>query len=470
MYHLLLLSSLFCFLSVTTTFGQDKGCVEGNCENGWGVNNYYIGKIYQGRYEGNFLDGKRHGKGKFVDTNGSIYDGSWKAGKPDGLGAKVSQSGVVESGLWQEGRLIKRQKETISLDCLVGDCKDGYGKSKDALGNLYSGNFEKGQYSGYGEMRYKNGDRYQGYWKNSMLDGKGSYYFNTGHVNTGAFAEGKYLHNKMKIWAVVVGIAAYEKAPKLSYTTRDAQRVYAFLRSVEGGAVPENQVKLLLDEEATAFNIMNTAADLYEQADSNDLIIFYFAGHGKSGSFLPFDYDGTSSRLLHHGLVNSLLKDSPAKYKLCAVDACHSGSFDINTVISYREYIERQRESTESVEGAIGMTRSTKNIRDRIKNYYKSFDGVKGGIAVIMSSASEEISLEANKLQQGVFSYYFIQAMKGAANKADENGIKDNVIDVQELYQFIEKNVRNFTYGFQHPLIYGTYDEHMPVGLLKSRS
>lgn len=468
MYHLLFVSSLFYFLNLTTTFGQEKGCVEGNCENGWGVNNYYIGKVYQGRYKGNFSNGKRNGKGKFVYANGSVYDGNWKEGKPHGLGARISQNGKIESGTWKMGKLIKLQKKQHRLDCLVGNCKEGYGKSKDVKGNTYTGNFEKGQYSGYGEMRYQNGDRYQGYWKNGMLEGKGSYYFNNGHVNTGTFAEGKYLHNKMKVWAVVVGVANYEHAPKLNYTTKDAQRVYAFLRSVEGGAVPEDQIKLLLDKKATGFNIMNTAADLYEQADSNDLIIFYFAGHGKSGAFLPFDYDKTNARLLHHGLVNSLLKDSPAKYKLCVVDACHSGSFDINTVISYKEYIKRQQNQPEQLDGAIGMTRSTKNIRDRIKNYYKSFKGVKGGIAVIMSSASEEISLEANKLQQGVFSYYFIQAMKGAANTVDENGNKDKVISIQELYQFIEKNVRNFTYGFQHPLIYGDYDKNMPIGLLKA--
>jgi hypothetical protein len=469
MYRLLLVSTLCYFFGITNALGQEKGCIEGNCENGWGVYNYYIGKVYQGRYEGNFSNGKRQGKGKFVDTNGGIYEGNWQGGQPHGLGARVDKDGQVTSGMWAAGKLVKRQKEKILLNCLVGDCKEGYGKSKDGKGNLYTGNFENGQYSGYGEMRYQNGDRYKGHWKHGVLDGQGSYFFSNGHVNTGNFSEGKYSHNKMKIWAVVIGIADYSKAPKLNYTTRDAQRVYAFLRSVEGGAVPEDQIKLLLDEEATAFNIMNTTADLYEQADTNDLIIFYFAGHGKNGAFLPFDYDGTSAHLLHHGLVNSLLKDSPAKYKLCAVDACHSGSFDINTVISYKEYIERQKNS-EQLEGAIGMTRSTKNVRDRIKNYYRSFEGVKGGLAVIMSSASEEISLEANKLQQGVFSYYFIQAMKGAANKEDENGNKDNVIDVQELYQFIEKNVRNFTYGFQHPLIYGNYDEHMPIGLLKRRS
>ena len=86
-----------------------------------------------------------------------------------------------------------------------------------------------------------------------------------------------------------------------------------------------------------------------------------------------------------------------------------------------------------------------------------------------MSSASEEISLEANKLKQGVFSYYFIKAMQGAANQADEIGKKDNVIDISELFQFIEKNVRKFTFGFQHPLIYGQYDKDMPIGLLNNK-
>ena len=230
--------------------------------------------------------------------------------------------------------------------------------------------------------------------------------------------------------------------------------------------MPEEQIELLLDKDATAFNIMNTAADLYEQAGTNDLIIFYFAGHGKNGAFLPYDYDGKEGNLLHHGLVNSLLKDSPAKYKLCAVDACHSGSFDMDVVSSYRDYLDRFNTNSDEA-FASAPTRSTRSVRERIKDYYSSFDGVKGGLAVIMSSASEEISLEANKLKQGVFSYYFIQAMKGAANKEDENGKKDNVIDVEELYKFIEQNVRNFTYGFQHPLIYGEYDKHMPVGLLK---
>lgn len=456
---------MFFLVAFNNVQAQDRGCIEGNCENGWGIYEYYLEDIYQGRYEGEFEDSLRSGRGQFLTATGDKYEGSWKNDKPNGLGAKTTKNGKVNAGLWENDKLVSRYKKELNLTCLVGTCKESYGKSQDNYGNVYNGEFKKGQYNGFGEMRYNNGDRYDGYWENGQEHGQGSYYYNNGHVSTGEFAKGKYTHNKMRVWAVIVGVADYQHYGKLSYTTRDAQRVYAFLRTVEGGAVPDQQIKLLMDKDATAFNIINTAADLYEKADTNDLIIFYFAGHGKNGAFLPYDYDGGVGNLLDHGLVNSLLKDSPAKYKLCVADACHSGSFDMNTVISYQDYLKNYQQEGEAM--VFSDSRSTKNIRERIKDYYKSFDGVKGGLAVIMSSASEEISLEANKLRQGVFSYYFIQAMKGAANKEDENGEKDNVIDITELYKFIEKNVRNFTYGFQHPLIYGEYDEQMPIGLLK---
>lgn len=441
-------------------------CKEGNCENGWGIYEYSINETYQGRYEGNFEDGKRNGKGKFVYANGDVYDGNWVDGKPKGYGSRIYKNGKIKSGEWNAGRLVKEDTPQTTRDCLVGNCKDGHGKSVDGNNNKYEGNFKNGLYDGYGEMKYASGDRYVGYFGNGVPNGKGSFYRKTGHVDTGEFFNGKLKRNKMKVWAVIVGVGDYQHFSKLKYTTTDAERVYAFLRSVEGGAVPESQVKLLLDSDATAFNITNTAADLFEQADTNDLIMFYFAGHGKNQAFLPYDYDGDQGNLLYHGIVNSLLQDSPAKFKLCAVDACHSGSFDMDHTISYQNYLENYKNS----EGELAAsTRSTKNIRERIKDYYKSFDGIKGGLAVIMSSASEEISLEANKLEQGVFSYYFIQGLKGHANTKDENGLKDNVVNVSELYKFIEKNVRNFTFGFQHPLIYGKYDEAMPVTVLPTK-
>ena len=55
----------------------------------------------------------------------------------------------------------------------------------------------------------------------------------------------------VKIWAVIVGIADYTHMPALHYTDDDAYKYYSFLKSPEGGAVPDRQIKLLIDDMAT---------------------------------------------------------------------------------------------------------------------------------------------------------------------------------------------------------------------------
>ena len=46
----ILMLSLLSITSLTMVNAQEKtkGCVEGNCENGWGIYEYYVGSVYQG--------------------------------------------------------------------------------------------------------------------------------------------------------------------------------------------------------------------------------------------------------------------------------------------------------------------------------------------------------------------------------------------------------------------------------------
>ena len=451
----------FFFLGHISLVAQSQGCIKGDCENGQGIFENFNQDTYKGRYEGTFQDGKPHGKGRFSFENGDLFEGFWKDGLPEGRGVMITKEGQVKQGIWKDGQMEMQARSSITVECLSGDCFQGNGRAKDISGNIYQGSFSNGQFHGFGQMRYVNGDTYQGLWKHGLRHGKGHLFYQNGHTDSGLFAQGRFIDNKMKIWALIVGVADYKYYSPLQFTTNDAQRVYSFFRSVEGGAVPDEQIKLLLDQNATAFQITNEAATLFEKADSNDLILFYFAGHGVNGGFLPYDYVPEQQNLLHHGVINSIFKDSPAKFKLCVADACHSGSFDIDQVVSYRDYMALYKESEEALTEA---TRSTKSIREKIKDYYKSFSGVKGGTAVILSSSAEEISLEANKLEQGVFSYFFIQALRGAANSLDQQ--VDNIINIGEMFDYINRNVKSFTYGFQHPAIYGNYDPKTPISIV----
>jgi hypothetical protein len=52
----------------------------------------------------------------------------------------------------------------------------------------------------------------------------------------------------VKIWAVVVGVGKYTSMPTLKFTDDDAFRFYSHLKSPLGGALPDEQIEILVDE------------------------------------------------------------------------------------------------------------------------------------------------------------------------------------------------------------------------------
>ena len=97
--------------------------------------------------------------------------------------------------------------------------------------------------------------------------------------------------SELNIWSVIVGISHYNvPAIRLNYCDDDAYKLYAFLKSPEGGALPENRIKLLIDEDATKTNIKNTLESIIPKLSEKDVFIFYFSGHGTSNSLLVEDY------------------------------------------------------------------------------------------------------------------------------------------------------------------------------------
>lgn len=242
--------------------------------------------------------------------------------------------------------------------------------------------------------------------------------------------------DRPKVWAMIVGVASYTHARSLRFSDDDAYRIYAFLRSPEGGAVPEEQISLLIDEDATRANIIRRLEDLFAKAGRDDLVIMYFSGHGLPGSFVPYDYNGEKNTLLAHHEIQRVFRQTRARNRLCIADACHSGSLD---------------------KGA--RTLSISEITDR---YYDELRSSEGGMALLMSSKAEENSIEYRGLRQGVFSHYLINGLKGEAD-ADQDG----VVRIGELYQFVKHKTKSYTLNRQNPELHGLYDRRMPVGVVR---
>jgi len=466
------------------------GEFERNQMQGYGTMTYSNGNRYEGewvanqpygkgtfelangnKYVGYFVDGKFEGQGTMYYGDGSYYQGGWKANQRHGEGALILDDGRRLTGWWEEDELydatpVLSEEERIAAEkrdaefakqpdlpnCNIQYCQEGEGEYTYANDVHYIGDFSQGRPDGHGIVTYPNGDRYEGYWKNNGPSGEGTMYYQNGRVLHAEWEKGRPSEvilsgqgrkppgatavdpdNPVKVWAVIIGASQYRHMASLRYTDDDAYHLFAFLKSPYGGAVPDEQISLLVDEDATRSRILESMDKIFSQADDNDVLFFYFSGHGEQGAFLPTDYDGFNNQLLH-AEVRDRIEASPARHKFVVADACHSGS--------------------------IFLRRSP--AHQILEKYYRAFENSDGGMALLMSSKGEEFSLEDNGLRAGVFSHYLIKAMRGAADR-DYNG----VVTVQETYRYVRRNVQTYTGFVQTPLLLGSFDEFMPISVVR---
>ncbi len=262
-----------------------------------------------------------------------------------------------------------------------------------------------------------------------------------------------------KTWAVVVGVADYrDKGARLNYCDDDAYRIYAFLKSPEGGALPDNQIILLIDEKAHSTTIKKAFVKMLRQAGPEDAFLFYFSGHGSPDALLAENFTpSTGLGLVSHQFIGEQLKTSKAKLTLCIIDACHSGNLAIHQPNPQTQeiYVCNASKALHSGDKTIKSLETT-------QLFYETLNQTQKGSAFILSSKGEEYSLEIQGKRQGAFSYFFI---KGLSGHADYN--KDKIISITECFDYTRKEVIKFTRNAQTPVITGDYAHTMPLGLVR---
>lgn len=420
-------------------------------------------------YIGTFHQGKIHGSGKFTYADGRYVEGQWNENLPVGEAEMFYPDGRSELGSWENGRWKSKEPIAVSYrkptpelkeevkkrptnkNCNKLHCHKEEGVFVYKDGSKYTGWFVNGQPEGKGKCVYASGDEYVGFWKNHSPHGEGIMYFQAGRVYGAEWEYGTPVKElearqstelmkdvlteyseEQKVWAVVIGVSRYNHMPVLNYCDDDAYRFYAFLKSPEGGALPDEQITLLIDEDATRKNIIDQMQKTVLRADENDVVMVYFSGHGLQGSFVPIDYDGYNNKLSYDDFTH-ILDQSKAEYKMCFADACHSGSL-----------------------------MAQKSVEETIDLYYGAFDNVEAGTAFMLSSKAEEFSLEDGGLRQGIFSHYLIKGIQGHADQ-DRN----KVITIGELYNYVRFEVRRYSGNIQTPMMVGQYDKNMPVGVVR---
>jgi uncharacterized caspase-like protein len=87
------------------------------------------------------------------------------------------------------------------------------------------------------------------------------------------------------------------------------------------------------------------------------------------------------------------------------------------------------------------------------------------GRAIITASRPAEVSLEMAEFGHGLFTYYLLQGLNGAA---DLN--RDGIVSLQELYEYVEQQVTQKSRsvgGNQHPVMKGELEGVIPLVKVK---
>ncbi|RYF49328.1 MAG: caspase family protein, partial [Cytophagaceae bacterium] len=144
------------------------------------------------------------------------------------------------------------------------------------------------------------------------------------------------------LFALIVGIGAYQRVRPLKGPVNDAQAVATYLRGLTTFSV---DVRLLTDEQATKAAIADGFITYLSQAKATDTVVFYFAGHGVQEEADPTlwfqESDGMLECLVCHDANTTntwdfLLADKELRYLIGQVsatgahvvtlfDCCHSG-------------------------------------------------------------------------------------------------------------------------------------------------
>jgi len=218
-------------------------------------------------------------------------------------------------------------------------------------------------------------------------------------------------------YALIIGIDKYENVSNLDYAVKDANSITTLLK--DNFNFPSQNIKTLLNNEATYSNVRNSLGEISISAKENDRVLIFFAGHGQTmdlpdggemGYLLPVD--GNKDNLFATSILMDDLKKissmSKAKHMLFLIDACYGGL---------------------AATGSRGLSSTTPNYIDKITNDKSR--------QIITAGGRGEKVIEKAEWGHSAFTLNLNRGLKDG--NADLNA--DNVITANELALYLKEKV-----------------------------
>jgi hypothetical protein len=89
-----------------------NGACQGSLAQGRGVLQWFKDGKPNGRYEGDYRDGKVNGRGVYSWASGTRFEGEFRDDRPDGPGTLTQSNGTVYSGIWTNGCFRQGDRKT----------------------------------------------------------------------------------------------------------------------------------------------------------------------------------------------------------------------------------------------------------------------------------------------------------------------------------------------------------------------
>lgn len=202
---------------------------------------------------------------------------------------------------------------------------------------------------------------------------------------------------------IIVAVEQYHDNSHLKNVAFAKNDATEFLNSLINLGCDKTKFEILLDNHATKTSITEKLNQVSTYANSTDVIIFYYAGHGfyYNGKNLISSVDtylnALESTALNLYNLLGILDKSKSNKVMVFLDCCHSGI----------EFTETERSPI------------TDFNADDLKNEYRHAEH----LTVFASCKSDEKSQTDIKRNHGVWSYFLIDALKGKPKHIYEGSI-----------------------------------------------
>ena len=232
-------------------------------------------------------------------------------------------------------------------------------------------------------------------------------------------------------WALVIGIASFEDKviPPLNYTASDAKSFADVLLSPQYGHFKQENVHILLNDQATTRHIKEQLNWLARSAAPDDLVVVYIAAHG---SPREVDTAGVSYIITHDTDIGT----DPNSPDVDSLYATALPMIDLANAVATRVRAERTAIFLDTCYSGNAAQPQNKLMAPGIASGSiapSTLEHIKQGSGRIIFTASgvNEESLESDSIKHGYFTYYLVQAL-------EQQG---GAIPLTQAFAFVQQHV-----------------------------